>query len=97
MKRKISKDSLLKQAESDQEKDSDDNVDIFSSLTKDDEVTFEEEAAFISKRLQEKNRKKKKSGGFQSMGTKLLYMFKLFLIKSFNLFNHFYRTKLSSI
>jgi ATP-dependent RNA helicase DDX54/DBP10 len=69
MEVKISEDSISKQADSDQEKDRDDNVDIFSSLTKDDEDdAFEEESAFISKQLQAKNRKKKKSGGFQSMG-----------------------------
>ncbi|GBC00003.1 hypothetical protein RclHR1_03700010 [Rhizophagus clarus] len=68
MEVKNSEDSISTQ-ESDQEKDSDDYVDIFSSLTKDDEEeAFEEEAAFISKQLQAKNRKKKKSGGFQSMG-----------------------------
>ncbi|EXX74025.1 uncharacterized protein OCT59_002054 [Rhizophagus irregularis] len=83
MEVKFSKDSMSKRAESEKEKDNDDNVDIFSSLTKGDEdEAFEEEAAFISKQLQAKNRKKKKSGGFQSMG--LSYpVFKAILHKGF--------------
>lgn len=46
-------------------------MDISHSLTKEseDENSFEEpEDVFISKQIQAKNRKKKKSGGFQSMG-----------------------------
>lgn len=90
MEVKISKNSMSKQAESEKEKDSDDNVDIFFSLTKGDEdEAFEEEAAFISKQLQAKNRKKKKSGGFQSMGinyfTRFIYK-QIFWIRNFNFF-----------
>ncbi|CAG8710844.1 13902_t:CDS:2, partial [Cetraspora pellucida] len=47
------------------------DLDISSSLTKEieDEDSFEEQDEFIiSKQLQAQNRKKKKSGGFQSMG-----------------------------
>ncbi|RHZ88457.1 hypothetical protein Glove_22g98 [Diversispora epigaea] len=46
-------------------------MDISSSLTKDSENELsseEQENVFISKQIQAKNRKKKKSGGFQSMG-----------------------------
>ncbi|CAG8517669.1 2609_t:CDS:2 [Diversispora eburnea] len=43
-------------------------MDISSSLLKESEVSSEEqENVFISKQIQAKNRKKKKSGGFQSM------------------------------
>ncbi|CAG8566474.1 20266_t:CDS:10, partial [Cetraspora pellucida] len=50
------------------------DLDISSSLTKEieDEDSFEEQDEFIiSKQLQAQNRKKKKSGGFQSMGFKV--------------------------
>jgi hypothetical protein len=63
------KGKLAKSKRNSQEEDNGNNVDIFSSLTNcDEEEAFEEEAVFISKQLQAKNRKKKRSGGFQSMG-----------------------------
>ncbi|KAF0553306.1 DEAD-domain-containing protein [Gigaspora margarita] len=47
------------------------DLDISSSLTKeieDEDLSEEDDEVIISKQLQAKNRKKKKSGGFQSMG-----------------------------
>ncbi|CAG8573058.1 787_t:CDS:10 [Funneliformis caledonium] len=64
------------------ESDSDNNADISSSLIKGGEEASEEEATFISKQLQAKNRKKKKSGGFQSMGLSLP-IYKAILYKGF--------------
>ncbi|CAG8625383.1 18851_t:CDS:10 [Dentiscutata erythropus] len=49
----------------------DKDLDILNSLTKeieDEDLSEEDDEVIISKQLQAKNRKKKKSGGFQSMG-----------------------------
>ncbi|CAG8575706.1 1365_t:CDS:10 [Acaulospora colombiana] len=63
--------------ESDSSKDehlTENEMDISNSLVKELEIDLssgeQEEDVFISKQIQAKNRKKKKSGGFQSMGTK---------------------------